>query len=785
MVYGSFVDTRCCSLHSLSLPPRSALVFGHCRRPSHTNTNDKETLLKVVWKRAPGVFGGHDGSAKKDLNRPAQAGAAGAKTQKEVLHAHIQQYPEGIHGVNSSPFLRQLLLQGRLPTPEENETEMKAQEEQHKAQFPKTADATMEERGQLHNVSPAPLPEDQLNGQSVQHTIVSANTYNHLSTYFVAHQDGNIVYHTPLQTISASIATRKLTAHCLFMSAREEVNPGSKGSSNDLYYDFFSNGGGDSPLMKSPVLGAAGNNDNPNISRETMHFRDIPLTTDESDVLFATSEDGGAFVDADKAAKTISAGLASFVVEPLLLMGNQNGDLFIFSILQEKVVQRINFNGGSSYATHTSVPASSDGGHVKVVSSQVAAIAEVESGVERKLTNMVEYASVAKRNRKPSFRVAPETDSDTKKVTNSQNNSSTKAFYDVPPSIFAVAFDNGHFLLVCVTATEGYMLSHYNSDAYGLYSIRCISVRVPCFFTRLWTSAYLPGKAPRKAGGLSKPPDLLLVSESMLFVHNEENQIAAIACNGGTIALARLPSMEVLASVSAYEYHAVGNIISLRWAASSAKYLLAPDLLFASGEDDMLTAFQLNCNVLFTANSDIYSTSGNFTPTRNTHGLQLTSAIPMNSSPDMPPAGGEKHSSSTDDSGYFLANVNNNTVAGGLLRILEKKRFHRSWITGIDQIPLVLPAEKTTGMPQHIGVTLLCTSYDNTVSFWPLLFPYGALEEVSSADYAATSNASNRRYYIVEGPTAAHPLDGELTTCTAVAGGGACFFMISLCVGER
>ncbi|EPY29118.1 hypothetical protein STCU_04716 [Strigomonas culicis] len=694
----------------------------------------------------------------------------------------------------------------------------------------------------------------------VQHTLVSANTYNHLSIYFVAHQDGTVLYSAPVQTLSASIASRKITAQCLFMMGKEEVNPPP-----DIPEDAYEyNSALTSPMMqpasrrsvalsspigRSPEGISAGQFGTPGAApraaggsccyrkRDTVDFARLPVRDGEAEVLFRTNalmNDQTVFVDADPKTKTIHAAYVSLVVEPLLLFGNQNGDLFVFSVLEEKIVQRVNYNRGSSRlssetaaagkgccCTGGKVPGSagrtfgSAGGSThqynKVVNASVSSIVEIQNGIEKKLAEMTQYAAVAKRNNKSRFNLSePLTAPAAGKERESQAYMSCTAFensyYAVSPSLFAAGFDNGHVLLLCVTSEGAWILSHLTSEASRLTSISAISVRLPCFFTRLWThfheenvgccaSVSAPGRRPGTA-----PRQLLVVADTTLFVADEEQHVAAIACNGGTIALVRVPGLEPLATVHTYEYDAVGGIITLRWAASTARNLVTPDLLIAAGEDDTLTAFQLNANNLFAlvANSSV----AQGTP-------QWLSGSP---------GAGPSMSANTTFSSSQPSSSDTTSIAGGLLSVLEKKLFHKSWVSHITVLPLVMPASKIEcGLPRYLGCSLIATSYDHSTSFWPILFPapngrtkdsrdtsmpscggrpFRSEMDSSNTDSATnnTSNTNNNnnanndancRYIIVDGPTAAQPLHSDLALTTHVAGGGTSFFLASACCRGR
>ncbi|CBZ23042.1 conserved hypothetical protein [Leishmania mexicana MHOM/GT/2001/U1103] len=786
-VYGSFIDLSNPSLSSLELPPPQSIIVA----PSHASDADRlpahgltvmDTLLAIRWSRGDRIMQTAEVAAvaqAKQTPSTTAAGAAGSPHTPVVARAiahHLNQFPEGIHAIHSSPALRQLLVEGTLPTTLASTPSAPMNAAAHApasasggagsssaaagaAAAAAPSITTTSAAPQLSNAEAnvPPLPTPPQSNAPVQHTLVSASTFNHVSVYFVAHQDGQLLYTAPIQSLSASIATRKVTAHHLILVGREEVDA--------LVEDPFT------PYTTMPP------------QRTRSAFAHVPVASEAAAVFFNSKT--SRFVGADARKRTVAAAPLRFSVEPHLLLGNQNGDIFLFSLLQERIVQHVNYNAGRPGAS------GSKGAGSKLVCSPVSCIAEVQNGIEKRITRMVESAAMAKRNRRRSF------DSDgvpTGFHASAQAAAPSHYYYDVPPSLYAVGFDDGQMLIVCVTCEGGWMLRHLNNHHFGLRPIHSIAVRVPSFYARLWTS-YLPPITPADHGSKSAvaaPPPIttLITAESALTVHEEEQLVAAVSCNGGAIALVRLPGMEVISSVAPTAYNAVGEILALQWTATSPRYLLTPDILVASGEDDTMTAFQLLTQLLVTT-SDGNHHNGN----ENVSRMSSTESTPANAR----------------------------------LRILEKRRFHRSWVTRLNLMPVVVPAatvnakvagrSSSGGMPQYLGVCLVASSYDHRTSFWPYMFSgqqqqqqqgAGEAEGSSSANAAASawslgdgassvehvdslmSGFTNNnvpfgtiavpdRYVLVDGPTTAYPLHLELVIDAAAAGAGTSYFLTTVC----
>ncbi|KAI5686263.1 hypothetical protein MNV84_00180 [Leishmania braziliensis] len=770
-VYGSFVDLSNPSLSSLELPPSQSIIVAprEASDPGSTPAHDlveMDTLLAIRWGRGDGIMKTAGTAVPvaaahgKHTQTAAPTGAAGSPHSPAVARTiahHLSQYPEGIHGINSSPALRQILVEGTLPTTLAS-TPSAPVNTAAQAPAPSGAEANV-----------PPLPTSPQSNAPVQHTLVSASTFNHVSVYLVAHQDGKLLYTAPIQSLSASIATRKVTAHQLILVGRGEVDM--------LVTDPFT-----PPRTMPPKHTRIG-------------FADISVAGEEAAIFFRSKT--SRFVDADPGMKTISAAPIRFTVEPHLLLGNQNGDIFVFSLLQERIVQHINYNAGKPNVS-AAIASGSNGVGSKLICSPVSCIAEIQNGIEKKITCMVEHAALAKRDRRRSF----STDDITTGFP-ADTNAAAPSYYDndVPPSLYAVGFDDGQMLLLCVTCEGGWLLRHFNNQYFGVRPIHSIAVRVPPFYTRLWTSHLPPittaphgrKRSTNKSTGAPVPITTLVTATAALIVHKEHQLIAAISCSGGAIALVRLPGMEIIYSVDSTDYNAVGEILALQWMATMPDHLLTPDILVASGEDDTMTAFQLLEQFLVSAVEGNHHNGNDSVP----H-LSFTESV----------------------------------VANGRLRILEKKRFHRSWVNRLNLIPVAVPAAtanaKVTsrsssssssiggggGMPQYLGVCLVASSYDHLTSFWPYMFSRqgqgagaedgpdstsaavlaGCVGGASSLEYAGTMRmsfpggslplgriAAPDRYVLVDGPTTAYPLHSELVIGVAAAGGGTSFFLVTVC----
>ncbi|CBZ31147.1 hypothetical protein, conserved, partial [Leishmania donovani] len=253
-VYGSFIDLSNPSLSSLELPPPQSIVVAPSyvgdadRTPAHGLT-EMDTLLAIRWSRGDRIMKTAEAAPTVAVAAAAQAkqtpptiaaGAAGSPYTSVVARTiahHLSQFPEGIHAIHSSPALRQLLVEGTLPTTLASTPSAPVNAAAHApasasggagsrsaaAAAPSTTTSTAPELSNAEaNVPPLPTPPQ--SNAPVQHTLVSASTFNHISVYFVAHQDGKLLYTAPIQSLSASIATRKVTAHQLILVGREEVD---------------------------------------------------------------------------------------------------------------------------------------------------------------------------------------------------------------------------------------------------------------------------------------------------------------------------------------------------------------------------------------------------------------------------------------------------------------------------------------------------------------------------------------------------------------------------------
>ncbi|CCW64181.1 unnamed protein product [Phytomonas sp. EM1] len=732
-VFGSFVDLRNPSVCTLNLPPEETIVIAPDYIAENLpgqgkHTTSMETLLRIIWRRGEQVFRPEKQeslilSAVRADEGGASLGVESSLTQKPIqrppgasesgLRQILQQHPEGVHAVHSAPDLRDMLLKGKFPKP------------------PQAASSATNENPSESSGAGIPLAPLLPTGTApVQHTLVSVNTFNHLSFYLVAHQNGILLDIAPLLTLSISIASRKVTAQMLFMLGCEEVRP------------IVGSDSMDSP--ERPCKFASQNRDH-NV------FEDTYITKPEDqDFFFNPKHSNINFVDANVQAKTISVVNINLVFEPLLVFGNQNGDIFIFSIFEKRVVQRLNFTTASPETQSTMVY----GAGLKIVSAPVSCLQEVQNGIEKELQEMVTRAGIAKRARKSSFQFGTSIHHDPfysrkplgisspsgcEGVGNfSLTSSMETSHHSLHPTIFAAGFDNGHVLLLCVVASGAWLLRHFDNQTFGYHSIRCIAPRIPPFFTRLWTHYNSPTACEDEADslnsnkGANRPRTSLITLEELLFI-DEEQHVAAISCNSGTIALVKLPGFDILSRISVYEYNTVGEIIALFWASSTPFHLLTPDLLISSGEDDMLGIFH-------------------FTP------ICAENSFLSNSF-------------NRQSQGPFERSAQLETLSG--LQVLHRKRAHRSWVSHLCGVPLVAPTSlQAAGAPTFLGCCLIATSYDARTSFWPILakkpcpeLPGGGGDGVALAD----------------GPTASLRLHVDMTTACGVGGGGGSFFLVTTC----
>lgn len=884
-VYGSFVDLKGPSVHTLNLPPRETIMVapstttsgsannrssssskkkstgsGNTAAAANGDSSKMETLMKVVWRRSERLVvpttdrrpDGASSSSNASLRiNPATAAAMNLQ-RPTTLQQHIQQFPEGIHGRQSSPNLRALILRGAYPTTREealafpvvgpvtgpaaaaSNNPLQPASQPTPPQGPSQSPSSPTSNAESNVPPPGLLPTG---GTPVQHTLVAANTFNHLSVHVVAHQDGRFLYCSPVQTLSVSIASRKVTAHQLLMMGREEVDLVDDGEGYDAMAASGSVGSSSLPTPASP-LGASGRSgrtgsspvglsstgssggtapvgdpstDCVNGRREKLSFQQLSVPDEMRPVLFDPSSHVE-FHGADPKRRTINAALVGFQVEPLLLFGNQNGDIFLHSILEERVIQRLNFNAGLSVINSTTVIGGGGGGGGKFICSPVSVIVEVQNGLEKKLGALAQNAVLAKRNGQGSF-VVEESVKYPHMAVNPGNR--TDAYYPLEPSMFAIGFDSSDVLLMCVSCQGAWMLKRFGCGHFGLRPIQAIAPRQSSFFVRLWASyataptaaAATPAGSRRPSASTSPPASLsssatsgavkkhrshshshsqggsggsgsappaastLLSSITTLFVPDEVQHVAAISCGGGCIVLARLPGLEILSTVAMYDFNAVGEVLALAWTATCPSMLLTPDILFATGEDDTVSAFQL-------VSVDVIPR-----PRGGAVGFTDTTAS-------------EGGSGALHQHPHHHAQHQHQPLTGGL-RILERKRFHRSWINNLAVLPLVLPVSRAgPGMPQYLGTALLACSYDNSTSFWPVLFANSNRGGANSPrQQPNNSNLSGsleqqqqqeeEQYLLVEGPTAACPLHNELVVATAVGGGGTSHFVASVCCRGR
>ncbi|ESL08580.1 hypothetical protein TRSC58_03714 [Trypanosoma rangeli SC58] len=774
-IYGAFVELRNPSLHSLTLPPDETLVVDP---PTPRNRNNAmnasatipsgasigvsgacRPLLRVKWRRGSHLF--HIRAATTTTTAAAAASSFSPKLSslsspktlpcslppRAVPAAslkHLQQFPDGIHDVQTSSRMNELLL-GSPQTVSTSSFASRAKSVP--AGFAPSSNGTHPEDedqktaiNTLIEPSPpsSPLEDPPVEGTPVQLTLVTASSFNQLTTYAVRHQGGNVLAVAPLQTLVASLTPRRITAHCPFLLgttvSETYVVPGfpTDGEQETL------RGGGQKQRNKS----------------FTFFKPASPMTQGEKGGLELSFER----VQAERAMKkdrnaAIDVTTQCIAVEPFILIGNQGGDLLLFSMLEGKVVQRLNFSGGVS---------GGDGGDSarvtpkQVVSGLVTCITEVECGVEKCLGPMIERARLS-RARSGSSLTVPFSSKE-----------------GCLASVFAVGFISGHVLLVCVTL-EGAWLSRLISS-FGQKPVQAIAVQVPHFLKRLWfedtaaPSASWASPPARQKKGSSSASVTCVAAETLLV--DEDSGVVAVSCDGGILRLVKALDMESeVGHITALENHSVGCFLAVQWVPSHADVALYPDLLVVTNEDDSITMYHL-----------LQLSGGNKTSssplTRASNAFLMED--PEAHSPVLPP---QSFSASSQ------------VVRDGVVRV-ARRCFHRSWVNDLCVLPL----------PER-GHLLVATSYDGCSSFWPLCHAAAA---PSADDLASTpllrvepfiQECFFRRFsqdangaclplqrsddFIPDEPSYAVVLHTDQTIRCIACGAGRNEFLVSLCLRGR
>ncbi|RNF07850.1 uncharacterized protein Tco025E_07301 [Trypanosoma conorhini] len=673
-VYGAFVELRNPSLRSLTLPPDETLVVDPpTQRSRDSGAGTCRPLLRVVWKRGSHLF---------DARAATAAAAAGATPKLSSLCSpktpacfvppraapaaslrHLQQFPDGIHDVQTSPRMSGLLL-GLPQTVATPSCAPRATSPVDGVVSSTNGTRPGEEGDRAEKNTPAaprsrpqppfsPPEEPPLESAPVQLTLVTASSFNHLTTYAVKHQGGSVLAAVPLQTLVASLTPRRITAHCPFLlgtTVGETYTP--PGLPIDAAQHTLRGGEPKEPsnsfMFRKPAnLTAQGSPEG------------IELLLERNRAAWARGDDGDAMAVATEC----------IAVEPFILIGNQGGDLLIFSMFERKVVQRLNFAGGVSGGS------SGDAASVtpkQVVNVPVSCITELECGLEKLLTLMFERAGM-RRTRDGNGFTSPF--------------GNTEGF---PPSVFAVGFANGQVLLVCVTL-EGAWLSRLLSS-FGHRPVQAIAMQLPHFLKRLWSEdaaampvAWAPPPPPeRRREKGSFPASVTCVTAETLLA-GEDGGIAAISCNGGTLRLVKALDIEAeLCQITAFENNSAGGFLAVQWIPSHADAALCPDLLVATNEDDSITVYQLS-------HLGGRNKNGSGRPNRASKALLMEDLEVM--SPVLQTLSFVAYSQAVKD---------------GVVRV-ARRCFHRSWVGDLCALPL----------PSR-GHLLVATSYDGRSSFWPL-----------------------------------------------------------------
>nr|CCC50325.1 conserved hypothetical protein [Trypanosoma vivax Y486] len=794
------VDFWSSSLHSVTFPPEETIITddnGAISGPvnqfrSHRLVSESDSgaegvsntpfegtaldapvegvpLLRVVWRRGshllnprattPSIFSNlparHVGTDLPPVPTARPPPSAGVRR-------HLRDFPDGISGVRTSPRLTELLLgwapslqhepEAGLMTPS---SPLRQGSHDHKGSCLDTAvhsvkctehhdvtrncDAEGESKLSLHQervVKPSPPQEVSSCGDMpVQLTLVIATTLNHLTTYAVRHQGKRLLMTLPLQTITAPIVSRRITSQCIFLLCTETteayVPPGTCVSSGlPVLHEAEARQPGRTASTVRRLLGVCGSSDRDALSVNA------GTTFSVEDTIVHNWVAG--------AERVVPIATVHIAVEPCLLLGNEAGNIFLFSVFKGAVVQRLNF----AYSLGSSV-AGSAGNALEsprqLVFSTVSCITEVSCDIERRLTSVFRRASLCRLQGGRAFSVSD--------INAAQSLSST----------FAVGFENGHIVLVCVTADGAWMDKHLT--AFCDSPVHGISVRVPHLFGRLWHSL---GKM--RALIFSKPdedvticlsqrdaPSAVFSRASELFAAAAE-RIVALSSGGGVLRLLRIPEMEEVFCTTASESGTAGNFLALQWLPSSSEETLSPNLLASTNEDDCITVYGLmkSADLPYLEQSQCFAV-----PNRSSS----TQTIGR----DTPP--------------HVLKSLRYT------LEAKSRRSFHRSWVC--DLCVLLHPSCNL----------LIATSYDGRSSIWPVCC--GGMSSIApvrgAADGTSLPDPLSSNFHVEEGatvitklqqgsstnllprrPAADLVLHSDLATRCIVIGVGASCFVASL-----
>ncbi|KAH9577815.1 hypothetical protein LSM04_005841 [Trypanosoma melophagium] len=785
-IYGAYVELRNPSLNGITFPPDEMIVVSDIPRESAKEMNTAnpssivsspnssdipaigEPLVRVIWRRGSHLL---NSRIAEKLPTPATGPILTSPNSSSAVvlprlapsstSQRLRQCPEGICDVQTSARLNEILLEF-----EPNDAHTEDSTTQVNNNTTKSSDNTSSNNNNNNNnnntkkengigssetVNPPPgtgIPSgEESNGDMpIQTTLITANSFNHLSTYGVRHQNGKIFSTTPLQSITAAISTRRITAHSLFFLSiivgESYVAPGYQagGSPQVLHGAEVKPAKKSWTTRKSSIAGAL-----PNLAKGVeMNFEDIHL------------EGGVNGVGTD----TVNVATLHIAVEPYLLFGNQSGDLFLFSVFEGKIIQRLNFSGGVSWNLN------SEGSNVprkQVVSAAVTCIVEVECGIEKHLAVVIDRACSSKMRNAKTFTVPSLTAE------------------GVLPSVFAAGFDNGHILLISVTMSGACLNGHLTS--FGERPIQGIAVQTPQFYLRLWPKeretrgvafSSSQNKQKSKEKGDKKEKDkennnrishIEFISANTLVLC-EDSRVVAINCDGGKLRLVKTSNLEVeLCRTVALANNTAGDFLAIKWVASSAEFTLYPDLIVVTSEDDSLMVYQF-----------LQISGGSKSKfTRTFSFLEET----MSSGP-VP--------------GKLLMS-NSSQRTGENLVFLERRRFHRSWVGDLCLLPV------------SDAYLLIATSYDGRSSFWPLY--HAVVEEKSKESFLpppsedapfiqecfydfiiqddSSQHVSSRlkTSVLADEPTTAVVLHTDMTVRCTVGGAGCSHFLVSLCLRGR
>ncbi|RNC50077.1 hypothetical protein TcCL_ESM12900, partial [Trypanosoma cruzi] len=166
-------------------------------------------------------------------------------------------------------------------------------------------------------------------GVPVQLTLVTAGSFNHLTTYAVRHQEGKVLAAVPVQTIVASSSMRRITAHCPFLLGMDV-------SENYVAPALLTEGERKVLQKEEPKQP----------KKQFMSFKSTKSSerakAEGLELRFEEIQVEGVISDGKNAVSVVSQCVA---VEPFILIGNRNGDLLLFSIFEGKILQRLNYSG--------------------------------------------------------------------------------------------------------------------------------------------------------------------------------------------------------------------------------------------------------------------------------------------------------------------------------------------------------------------------------------------------------------------------------------------------------